>query len=70
MESRMKKYEVWLKSVPGMYAQYSGKVDVYASDEEDAVERAFDKLRRGAFSDRSRSMWRVTEVKCVEWGAA
>lgn len=63
--SDLRKYEVWLRSVPGMYAQYDGKVDVYAADEDEAIDRAFDKLRRGSFPDRSRSMWKIEKVQRV-----
>ena len=57
-------YRVWLRSVPGFYAQYDGKVDVYARDPEEAVEIALRQLKRGSFPDRDRSMWRVEKV---EW---
>lgn len=60
-----KKYRVWLKSVPGFYEQYSGKVEVYADDDDDAIERALNKLKRGSFPDRSRDMWRVEKVERV-----
>ena len=62
------KYDVWIRSVPGMYAQYDGKVTVYALDEEDAVERAFKKLKTGAFPERSRSMWKVEKIEEVSSG--
>lgn len=56
------KYEVWLKSIPGFYAQYDGKVTVYAPNDNDAIEKAFAKLKNGAFPDRNRSMWKVEKV--------
>lgn len=59
----MKKFWVWIRSKPGFYAQYDGKVEVFATDDEDAVERAFQKLKRGAFPDRDRSMWKVEKVE-------
>lgn len=62
-EQECKSYRVWLRSVPGMFEQYDGKVDVYAVDEKDAIERALDKLKRDAFPDRSRGMWRVERVE-------
>lgn len=58
-------YRVWLSSVPGPYAQYSGKVDVVADDEYEAVDRAFRQLRRGAFPDRDRACWLVDNVEEV-----
>jgi tRNA(Ile)-lysidine synthase TilS/MesJ len=61
----MKKYNVWIRSVPGFFAQYDGKVTVFAENEDDAVERAFNKLKRGAFPDRSRDMWKVDKVERV-----
>lgn len=57
-----KKYEVWLKSVPGFYAQYHGKVTVFARNDDEAEELAFIKLKNGAFPDRTRNMWRVEKV--------
>ncbi len=69
MSENLKTFEVWLRSVPGMYEQYNGKVKVYAKDEEEAVDRALDRLRRGAFPDRDRSMWRVEKIELVSsWG--
>lgn len=62
-EVQWKKYKVWMRSVPGFYAQYDGAVEVYAKDDDDAVDRAFEKLKRGAFPDRSRSMWKVEKVE-------
>ena len=58
-----KKYNVWVSSVPGFYEQYSGKVTVFAENEDSAIDRAFYKLKHGAFRDRSRSMWRVRKVE-------
>ena len=57
------KYKVKMQSRPGFYAQYGGYVTVYANNEEEAVDAAFRELKRGAFPDRGRSMWRVEEVK-------
>lgn len=59
----MKQYRVWMRSKPGMYAQYDGKVDVWAEDEDDAIARAFRELKRGAFPDRSPAMWQVERVE-------
>lgn len=46
-----------------MYAQYDGKVTVYADNDEDAIDMALLKLKRGAFPDRSRDMWIVEKVE-------
>lgn len=62
-EKTYKSYRVHLRSVPGFYEQYSGSVEVMACDDEDAVEQALAKLKRGAFPDRSRSMWKVDKVE-------
>ena len=59
------KFRVWLRSVPGFYEQYSGKVDVYACDEEQAKARAFMELKRGAFPDRSAAMWKIERVERI-----
>lgn len=58
----MTAYRVWLRSVPGFYAQYDGYVDVNADDAEDAKRRAVRELQRTSFPDRSASMWRVEKV--------
>lgn len=63
----MKKWRVWLKSRPGFFAQYDGKIDVVAETDDDAVERALDRLKSGAFPDRDRSMWIVERVERL-WG--
>lgn len=59
----MTKYRVWIRSVPGFYEQYDGKVDVQAEDVDEAKEIALRTLKAGAFPDRSRSMWRVEKVE-------
>ena len=61
----MNKYNVWLRSKPGMYEQYNGKVMVYAEHEEEAVDRAFRKLKRTTFPHRPRGMWRVDKVELI-----
>jgi hypothetical protein len=60
-----RKYAVHISSRAGFYAQYDGDVKVWAADEEEAIERAFRELKRGAFPDRSRSMWKVNKVECI-----
>ena len=60
---REKNYRVWLRSVPGFYAQYDGKVDVFASDRDEVIDKAFDKLKRTSFPDRNRSMWKVEKIE-------
>lgn len=64
-DERLTKYRVWLRSTPGFYEQYDGKVDVFAEDTEQAKDRAFDELRRGAFPDRGRAMWNVERVEVI-----
>lgn len=58
----MNKYIVRLTSKPGFYSQYTGNVEVYANNDEEAVDNAFSKLKRGSFPDRDRNMWRVLSV--------
>jgi hypothetical protein len=58
-----KKYKVWMRSVPGFYAQYDGAVKVEAKNDDEAIEVAFRKLKSGAFPERSRDMWRVEKVE-------
>lgn len=60
-----RKYRVWMRSRPGFYAQYDGKVDVCADNEDQAIERAFAELKRGAFPERGPSMWKVDRVEVV-----
>lgn len=62
-EENYYRYKVTLKSVPRMYEQYNGSVEVYASSPQQAIENALDKLRRGAFPDRSRNMWKIEKVE-------
>ena len=59
----VRKYRVWMRSTPGFYEQYAGKVDVVARDEEHAIDRAFAELKRGASPERGRSMWKVEKVE-------
>jgi hypothetical protein len=61
----VRSFRVWIKSVPGFYAQYDGYVDVYADDQDEAVDLAFIKLKHGSFPDRDRSMWRVVKVEVM-----
>lgn len=58
----MNKYNVAMRSKPGMYEQYDGTVAVVAENEDKAVDAAFRKLKQGAFPDRGRSMWKVISV--------
>lgn len=61
----MDRFRVWIRSVPGFYEQYDGKVDVWGENEAQAETRAFLELKRGAFPDRSRSMWKVERVERI-----
>ena len=49
----MTQYRVYLRTRAGMYTQYDGYVDVVAEDEEQAADRAIDKLKRTSFPDYS-----------------
>ncbi len=59
----LNKYKVYIRSKPGMYEQYSMCVRVDAYNDEDAIDQALLKLKRGAFPDRTRDMWRVEKVE-------
>jgi hypothetical protein len=58
----VKKFKVWYISVPGMYEQYDGYIEVSANDQDQALERAWVSLRR-AFPERVRAMWRVEKIE-------
>ena len=58
-----KPYVVHLRSKPGMYEQYKGKVKVTAFDEDSAVEAALRKLRITSFPDRTADMWIIEKVE-------
>lgn len=61
---KLKSYRVWLKSVPGFYAQYDGKIDTFGEDDEDAIKNAFSKLKR-SFPERSKAMWKVVKIERI-----
>lgn len=62
----MNRYRVYMYG-HSMTASYSGYVDVWVDNEEDAEHRAKRKLTgpRGTFSDWSSSMFHVTKVECI-----
>lgn len=63
------KYRVWMHSRPGMWTFYEGKVDVFAENDEQAVVRALEDLRRGTFKDRpSRDSWVIERVERLQGG--
>lgn len=47
-----RRYRCWLRSRPGMWAQYDGYVDVWAPDESFVFSLAVRQLALGAFPDR------------------
>lgn len=57
------RYRVHMCTRGGMFAQYDGHVDVWAVDDDAAIDEAFRELRRTAFPDYSRDMWRVESVE-------
>lgn len=61
----MNTYKVWIRSKPGPVEQYDGYVEVHANDGDDAIDRAFQKLKRESFPDRNRGMWNVEKVEQV-----
>jgi len=62
-----KKYRVWLRG-SSMIASYDGYVDVSASDEADAKNKALKKLtsKDGSFFDWSPSMFKVLKIVQME----
>lgn len=56
------RWRVDFESVPGVCAQYAPSIVVVAPDEATAIDRAYQRLRRGAFPDRTRDMWTVAKV--------
>ena len=63
-EPVFRKYRCWLRSAPGMWAQYDGYVDVFSPDEDDVFRRAVRDLARGAFKDRpGTSSWRLERIE-------
>jgi hypothetical protein len=66
MNNQWYKFRVSIASKSGFYAQYSGDVEVFARSSSEAQEKAFEKLRKGAFPDRSRDMWKVNGIEVLE----
>lgn len=58
-------YRISVSSKPGFYEQYSTSVMVNASDREDAINKAFAKLQKGVFFDRTSEMWRIDDIEIV-----
>lgn len=66
-EVRFRRYKVRMHG-SSMSASYTGTVDIWASDSDDAIERACHELlnaRTGIFNDWARSMFRVLGVEEV-----
>lgn len=64
-EEKLLKFRVWLRSTPGPYEQYNGKVDVIAANRDGAIAAAFATLERSTFPDRGRSWWKVEKVELL-----
>ena len=65
---------VWLRSAPGFYEQYDGKVDLCfdsmesfwkLQDDDQLLRLAVEKLQRTSFPDRGMSMWKVDRVEVL-----
>lgn len=66
MAEHYRKFRVWMHSPPSPgWTYYDGKVDVFADDDEQAIERARRELKRGAFFDRPESSWVVDRVEAL-----
>lgn len=61
-EINCERYRVELRSAPGFWERYDGYVDVWASDDDEAVQRALNRLKRETFPDRPRSAWILVSV--------
>ena len=64
----MKKVRVWLRSKPGMYAQYDGYVDTWVdedADRDDIFYAACSELKRKSFPDRNAGMWTMEKYEQV-----
>ena len=59
----LSKYRVWMHSAPGMWERYSGYVDVWATDSEQAQTKARARLKRESFSDRPSWAWVVDRIE-------
>jgi len=59
------KCRVYLRSTPGFYEQYQGKVDVFVEQVEEAIPEALKELRRTTFRDRGSSMWKAEKVEII-----
>lgn len=69
-EPAPRRFRCWLRSAPGMWAQYDGSVDVVACDEADVFGLAVRQLARTSFPDRpSLSSWRLERIECLESGS-
>lgn len=56
-------FKVWFNSIPSPGSEYyDGYIDVFADDEEEAIDRAFHKLK-GNFPERNRSSWKVEKIE-------
>jgi len=70
----IKRYRVWLRSVPGFYEQYDGTVDCTVESDPftDHGERgevflaAVRELRRTAFPDRVIDCWRLERYEVLK----
>jgi hypothetical protein len=65
------RFRCWLRSAPGMWAQYDGSVDVWARDVGDVFARAVQQLAHTSFPDRpSLSSWRLERIECLPGGGS
>ncbi len=65
VEDAMAQYRVTMHSKPGMWAGYDGHVDVFADEDDEAVDKALNKLKRTSFPDRGRSDWIIDDIARV-----
>ena len=58
----MNKFTIWYRSVPGMYEQYVTKAVVYADDQQTAIDKGFNVIKKD-FPERNRGMWKVDKIE-------
>lgn len=63
----LRRYRVWMRSTPGMYAQYDGHVDVTTRDDDSygIFMAAVRELRLTSFPDRGAGCWKLERFEAI-----
>lgn len=63
----IRRYRVWLRSTPGMFAQYDGHVDVSTRDDDGygIFMAAVRQLRRTSFPERGPDAWKLERYEAI-----